>query len=64
MILVRRPWTPFLFLVCLVLLWAPAVQAQDPCPSASSVDAEAGWAAYQESDMVAARDLFLTALAR
>ncbi len=29
--------------------------AQDPCPSASGPDAEAGWVAYQEGDMANAR---------
>jgi tetratricopeptide (TPR) repeat protein len=37
---------------------------QDPCPSASGPDAEAGWAAYQAGDMIEARARFATALAR
>jgi len=39
------------------------VRAQDPCPGASGVDAEAGWAAYQDGDIGAAARLFERALA-
>lgn len=41
-----------------------ALAAQDPCPSASAVDAEAGWAAYQSEDMSSARARFQAAVAR
>lgn len=41
-----------------------ALAAQDPCPSASGPDAEAGWAAYQSGDMVEARARFESALDR
>lgn len=37
---------------------------QDPCPSASGPDAEAGWTAFQGGDMVGARARFEAALAR
>lgn len=40
------------------------VRAQDPCPSASSADAEAGWEAYQANDMARARERFEEALDR
>ncbi|MGY8778162.1 MAG: tetratricopeptide repeat protein [Longimicrobiales bacterium] len=39
-------------------------RAQDPCPSASGVDAEAGWTAYQDGDMSEARLRFSAAMAR
>jgi len=38
--------------------------AQDPCPSASSADAAAGWSAYGESDLATARARFEGALDR
>lgn len=38
--------------------------AQDPCPSASGADAEAGWAAYQDGDMTRAHARFEAAIAR
>ena len=43
-----------LLLVTLSALPAPA-RAQDPCPTAAGPDAEAGWAAYLDDDMEAAR---------
>lgn len=44
---------------------APAgALAQDACPGASAVDAEAGWIAYQDGDMAGARARFRTALDR
>ena len=48
----------------LTLGGAQALDAQDPCPSASGPDSEAGWSAYQSGDMVEARDRFESALAR
>lgn len=41
-----------------------AALAQDPCPSASSADAEAGWTAYSAGDMSEARTRFDAALQR
>ncbi|NNF12706.1 MAG: tetratricopeptide repeat protein [Gemmatimonadetes bacterium] len=38
--------------------------AQDPCPSASSADAEAGWVAYSQGDLTEARTRFEAALDR
>lgn len=40
------------------------VAAQDPCPSASAVDAEAGWTAYSDGRMDQARTRFQGALQR
>jgi len=58
-----RPVT--LATLILAAFLSPAeVRAQDPCPSASGIDAEAGWTAYQEGDMVEARARFEAALAR
>ncbi len=51
-------------LLIAVLLSPFEVRAQDPCPAASTADAEAGWAAYQQNDMAAARIRFDAALAR
>lgn len=48
----------------LILGGAQALEAQDPCPSASGPDAEAGWVAYQSGDMVEARARFESALDR
>lgn len=48
----------------IVLLRPQALVAQDPCPSASGPQAEAGWAAYQDGDIAAARVQFETALQR
>jgi tetratricopeptide (TPR) repeat protein len=42
----------------------PQVQGQDPCPSASGDEAEAGWTAYVANDMSEARRRFQEALAR
>ena len=50
-------------LLALPTLAAP-VSAQDPCPSASGADAEAGWTAYVDNDMTEARQRFEAALAR
>lgn len=49
--------------VLLLTLSTPAV-GQDPCPAASAVDAESGWAAYQAGDMAEAEARFESALAR
>ena len=51
-----------LLAVCATL--ASPVHGQDPCPSASGVDAEAGWAAYVDNEMVEARRRFESALIR
>lgn len=62
---VRRPWTVPLLPLLFATLGAPlGIVAQDPCPSASAIDAEAGWTAYGTNDMVAARSWFDVALAR
>lgn len=54
-----------LLLLGVVGLSAPSgVAGQDPCPSASGPQAEAGWVAYQSGDMAAARAEFEAALAR
>lgn len=54
--------------VSALIIWAlpsaGAVAAQDPCPSASTADAEAGWEAYQAGDMEMARARFQAALDR
>ena len=47
-----------------LLIFAAGLQAQDACPAASGVDAEAGWAAYQAGDMGQAMTRFNSALAR
>lgn len=60
-----RVLSPALLLGALLSLCAPTgARGQDPCPSASSVDAEAGWTAYREGDMGEARRRFETALSR
>ena len=41
-----------------------ALTAQSPCPSASGLDAEVSWIAYQEVDMAEARSRFEAALRR
>jgi tetratricopeptide (TPR) repeat protein len=62
---VRRVGALALALFGSTILGVPvAVQAQDPCPSASATDAEAGWAAYQAGEMVTAGERFLAALSR
>ncbi len=62
---VRSVYTPTLLLLGFVTLAVPArASGQDPCPSASAIDAEAGWVAYQANDMAAARMRFDAALAR
>ena len=60
---VPRVRTLALLLLALPTLAAP-VRGQDPCPSASGADAEAGWTAYVANDMTEARQRFQTALAR
>lgn len=50
-------------LVTLLALPARALAAQESCPAAAGPDAEAGWAAYREGDMVQARARFRAALA-
>ena len=60
---VRRVRTlPYLPLVFATLGGPLGIVAQDPCPSASAADAEAGWAAYVANDMVEARARFDVAL--
>ena len=62
---VRPVWIHVPFLLLVISVASPAgVRGQDPCPSASGVDAAAGWEAYQAGDMREARDRFTTALAR
>ena len=55
--LVPRRWMPLLVLAAALGLPGEA-RAQDPCPSASGADAEAGWAAYSANDMGEARARF------
>jgi len=60
---VAHVWT--LVLAGAFLVGLPAIaRAQDPCPSASGADAEAGWAAYQAGDMTEARVHFTSAMVR
>ncbi|MDH3271326.1 MAG: tetratricopeptide repeat protein [Gemmatimonadota bacterium] len=59
----RVPSLPLLLALATMTVPREA-RAQDPCPSASAVDAEAGWTAYQGSDIRRARDRFEAALAR
>lgn len=47
-----------------ILVAPEGVSAQDPCPSASGPDAEAGWTAYQSGDMSEARLRFEAAVRR
>ena len=60
-----RRFTHASAVVGLALFGLPALAAaQDPCPSASGVESEAGWTAYQAGDMEEARARFEAALAR
>ena len=50
--------------VTLLAVAAPLRGQEEACPSASGVDAEAGWAAYAAGDLAEARGRFEAALAR
>lgn len=60
----RAVAVPLLALGVAALGDPPVLQAQDPCPSASAADAEAGWVAYAQGDLTEARALFESALTR
>lgn len=65
----RFVWTPRIVLtpvlVVVTAMWTPRpASTQDPCPSASTTLAEAGWEAYQAGDMAEARTRFEAALDR
>ena len=58
-------WLPALALALALSAVAPGTAAaQDVCPAASAVEAEAGWAAYRSGDMALASRHFETALQR
>ena len=58
-----RVWT-LTFLPLAVVVLSESAQGQDTCPRASGADAEAGWAAYADNNMAAARRRFEAAVAQ
>ena len=58
-----RVWTLTFLPLAVAVLSEPA-QGQDACPRASGADAEAGWAAYADNNMAAARRRFEAAVAQ
>ena len=58
-----RVWT-LTFLPLVVAVLSEPAQGQDACPRASGADAEAGWAAYADNNMAAARRRFEAAVAQ
>lgn len=59
-----RSYIAPLLLAGSILLVPRGARAQDPCPSASGADAEAGWTAYQAGEMTDARLRFEAAIER